>query len=161
MKEYAKIHITESMKNDFNECCQMCDQGVEKDCNGCECNGGENFECVNANCYEVDPEQVEQLAMHYGFEAQSNQAIEEMAEFTIALNKYKRNLVTYQKEGKVCYRLDENVVEEIADVELMIHQIKILLGIDQKGIEVVKEMKVNRQLERIRGQNGESTKVSR
>ena len=156
MKEYAKICVTESMKNDFNECCKMCEQGIERDCNGCECNGGESFECVSTNCYEVDPEQVEQLAMYYGFEAQSNQAIEEMAELTIALNKYKRNLATYQRENRV-YELDENVVEEIADVELMLQQIKILLSIDQKGIEIVKEMKVKRQLERIRGQDGESS----
>ena len=80
---------------------------------------------------------LEQIANHYGFEVQSNQLIEEMAELTQALNKYKR------------YGIIENIIEEIADVEVMLEQIKILLAIPQNSIDSIKEEKIDRQIKRI------------
>jgi hypothetical protein len=43
----------------------------------------------------------------------------------------------------------QNIVEEIADVEIMLEQMKILLDISNEAVEGVKEKKVKRQLERI------------
>ena len=79
-------------------------------------------------------------AEHYGYEPQSNMLVEEMAELTQDLSKYRRN----NSEKNF-----DNIVEEIADVEVMLHQIKHLLGINPKYVEQIKIGKVNRTKERI------------
>lgn len=79
-------------------------------------------------------------AERYGYEPQSNMLVEEMAELTQAISKYRRN------NSKKNF---DNIVEEIADVEVMLHQIKHLLGINPKYVEQIKIEKVNRTKERI------------
>lgn len=81
-----------------------------------------------------------QNADHYGYELQSNQLIEEMAELTQAISKYRRD------NSKANF---DNIIEEIADVEVMLHQIKHLLGINPRYIEGIKEHKVYRTAKRI------------
>ena len=81
-----------------------------------------------------------QNAEHYGYEPQSNMLIEEMAELTQAISKYRRD------NSKKNF---DNIIEEIADVEVMLHQIKHLLGINPKYVESVKEQKVYRTAKRI------------
>lgn len=44
--KYIKIPLTEKMENDYRECAEMADNGEEKDCSGCSCNGGEFCECL-------------------------------------------------------------------------------------------------------------------
>lgn len=79
-------------------------------------------------------------AEHYGYEPQSNMLIEEMAELTQAISKYRRD------NSKKNF---DNIIEEIADVEVMLHQIKHLLGINPKYVEQIKIEKVNRTKENI------------
>ena len=79
-------------------------------------------------------------AEHYGYEPQSNMLIEEMAELTQAISKYRRD------NSKKNF---DNIIEEIADVEVILHQIKHLLGINPKYVEQIKIEKVNRTKERI------------
>ena len=79
-------------------------------------------------------------AEHYGYDAQREVLYEEMAELTQALSKYKR---------KNTNKNFDNIIEEIADVEVMLHQIKHLLGINPKYVEQIKIEKVNRTKERI------------
>ena len=79
-------------------------------------------------------------AEHYGYEPQSNMLIEEMAELTQAISKYRRD------NSKKNF---DNIIEEIADVEVMLHQIKHLLGINPKYVEQIKIEKVNRTKQRI------------
>ena len=80
---------------------------------------------------------------YYGFDKQSNLLMEECAELIQAVNKYKRN----PSSGT------ENIIEEIADVELMIEQIKHLLGINTKYVEGNKQHKVERQKKRMATEN--------
>lgn len=78
-----------------------------------------------------------EIADRYGYPAQSNQLMEECAELIQAVNKYKR------------YGNDEalkNFIEEIADVEIMLEQIKYLLGVKEDDIEGVKLYKLRRVL---------------
>lgn len=93
------------------------------------------------------------IAKHYGYEAQSRQMVEEMAELTVAINKFWRkqlrcgmrkfpNEPTNTKE-------EDAIIEEIADVEIMLEQMKILLECEEE-VEIYKESKVKRQLERIK-----------
>ena len=65
-----------------------------------------------------------ETAKYYGYEAQSNQLVEECAELIQAVNKYRRvetGLGQPVAEDKKAIARD-NLVEEIADVELsLIH----------------------------------------
>lgn len=72
------------------------------------------------------------------------QTIEEMAELTQALSKYVRNKGT-DKEIKAL----DNITEEIADVEIMLEQMKILLDIKAKDIAFCRIKKMNRLAERM------------
>ena len=92
---------------------------------------------------------IETIADFYGFDAQSRQCIEEMAELTVALNKYNRVLsqMNYVYEHEKCI---SSIIEELADVEIMINQIKYLLNIYEEDIETIINRKIQRQLERIK-----------
>lgn len=90
-------------------------------------------------------ESIRIISTFYGYDAQSRQLIEEMAELTQAINKAWRmgndfdNLLVQKR----------NIKEEIADVTIMLEQIKYLLQISDTDIEQIIEQKLNRQLERI------------
>lgn len=90
------------------------------------------------------------IAEHYGYEAQSRQLIEEMAELTVAINKYYRadkNALSARDSLNLEYKL-QNITEEIADVEIMLAQVKFLIGCS-KEVEQIKIQKVERQIKRI------------
>ena len=47
MGQYIKIPVTNRMIKDYEECARMMEEeGKEKDCDGCSCNGGDNLECL-------------------------------------------------------------------------------------------------------------------
>ena len=96
----------------------------------------------------MNNEAIKKIADKYGYDAQSRQCIEEMAELTVALNKYHRitNDVHYAYEHRKCI---ENIKEEIADVMIMLEQMKYLLNIYEDDIETIINRKIQRQLERI------------
>lgn len=98
-------------------------------------------------------EEIHKIADYYGYEAQSRQLIEEMAELTQALNKLWR----YENacfNGDV-YKLKHDIIEEIADVEICLEYVKYLLGCGDSSqqieadVEKVKKFKVERELERM------------
>lgn len=75
----------------------------------------------------------------YGTRSQEDVAIEEMAELQKAILKHRRNAV---------YKTRADVVEEIADVEIMIEQLKIIYSCS-KEVEIIKDHKIKRQIKRI------------
>ena len=77
------------------------------------------------------------IAHYYGYEAQSRQLIEEMAELTQAINK------KWRAENTGLYR-------GYYDVQICIEQVKLLLGITDKQIESTVESKIIREKARIR-----------
>ena len=79
---------------------------------------------------------IEILAHHYGLESQLDQTTEECGELIAVINKFKR-------DGDV-----EHLIEERADVEIMLDQLKYLLKCED-SIHDIKEYKINRQLKRI------------
>lgn len=97
---------------------------------------------------------IEQISEHYGYDPQSRQLIEEMAELTKALNKFwRKNL--HCGEIKLTPELVErlkqtkeytDILEETADVHIMIMQITHLLQLD---IMPMIDFKLQRQCKRI------------
>lgn len=60
----------------------------------------------------------------YGTIAQMEMAIEEMSELTKAICKYKRALGA----GNVTPDIEANIIEEMADVQIMLDQMKLIFG---------------------------------
>lgn len=79
------------------------------------------------------------IADHYGLEHQQGKCKEELGELIEAIDS-----------------LDERaIIEEVADVEIMISQIKYLRDIPDEQVDVVKKYKIQRQLQRIENEGGE------
>lgn len=78
------------------------------------------------------------IAEHYGLRKQMRQTVEEMAELTQVICKAER------------YDLDtvrDHLVEEVADVEVVLEQVDYLLG--DSRIAQIKAEKIERQKRRI------------
>ena len=97
-------------------------------------------------------QKIQHIADHYGYEPQSRRLIEEMAELTVALNKVWRSRHDYVETPNTDYVDYENILEEMADVLIMIWQIKYLLGIGEGELSQIIESKLNRQIERIKNE---------
>lgn len=82
---------------------------------------------------------LEKAVEKYG-EKQLDQAQEELAELIVAISKYKRN------ENKFTI---SNVIEEIADVNIMIKQVMMLLNIEEFQIKNEELYKLNRLKKRL------------
>ena len=94
------------------------------------------------------------IADHYGLDSQLNILQEELAELIQAVSKYRRGDPSH-------------ILEEIADVEIMLDQIKYLLGnpeiprvVVEKFIKIIREDKIKRQLNRIQEEAGNNGKQS-
>lgn len=77
----------------------------------------------------------------YGAPAQIDMAVEEMAELTKAICKVKRAQAGAEMGAAV-----ENVVEEIADVQIMLDQLRLIFA---RSTDEVEEDKLRRLLARI------------
>lgn len=77
---------------------------------------------------------------------QCDQTIEEMAELTVAIRKFWR----YSGyDAETINALKENIVEEIADVGIMLDQLKILFDVETE-VSVIRAEKLLRQKERMK-----------
>ena len=82
---------------------------------------------------------LEKAVEKYG-EKQLDQAQEELAELIVAISKYKRN------ENKFTI---SNVIEEIADVRIMLKQVMMLLDIEEFEVKSEEIYKLNRLKKRL------------
>ena len=98
-----------------------------------------NEACDRISC---DERIMRQAIETYGVQAQCDVAIEEMAELTKAIMKIRRVADDYEKTQAAL----DNLLEEIADVDIMIEQMKIMWG--PKQIEEYRRKKIER-LERM------------
>lgn len=88
-------------------------------------------------------EAIGEIAEHYGVKAQSMQTCEECAELIQAVSKLTRGVTEMRISA---------LVEEIADVRIMMSQLMQLYGIPETEIATLVERKLERQLERIKGE---------
>lgn len=100
-----------------------------------------------------EAEKIKIIAEHYGYDSQSRQCIEEMAELTQAINKFWRNQLGCGKyellDAPVYCEERRNIVEEIADVQITLYQLGYLLDSRLEVSEMITK-KLDRQLERIK-----------
>ena len=79
------------------------------------------------------------LIDHQGTKKQQDIAIEELAELQKAIIKYRREPSDKTKEA---------VVEEIADVQVMLEQLKMIFSCKSK-IDEIMDAKIDRQIKRV------------
>ena len=81
----------------------------------------------------------------WGLVAQYDQAIEEMGELIVAINKFKRKCLygEYQENNKVI----DDLVEEIADVKMCLEQLSYYVG--EKNVERLLDQKMGKLQEEI------------
>lgn len=79
------------------------------------------------------------IADHYGLENQLRQLAEECSELAVEANHSAR-------KGSTTVRL----IEEIADVEIMLDQVRYLAGIQESDVLEIRFYKLERQLKRMR-----------
>lgn len=84
------------------------------------------------------------IAAHYGIENQKYKACEEMAELIQAIMKTETE--------KIEYKHFEILVEEIADVCIMMEQLRFFFG--EVDVDRAITAKLNRQVQRMEGKNG-------
>lgn len=98
-------------------------------------------------------ENIKNIAIIYGYDKQSRQLIEEMAELTQAINKFwRKQLLCGEKtiENTPINNQEKlNIIEEIGDVEICLEQVKYLLKVSKSGLTESKKLKVERELKRI------------
>lgn len=73
---------------------------------------------------------------HWGLNAQVGQTVEECAELIVALQKYVNRTPTPD--------MVENILDEIADVEMMLAQMRLVLGINDDALRKRIEYKFKR-----------------
>lgn len=96
------------------------------------------------------------IADHYGMK-QIGQATEELAELIVALHHYER---VYDASLDASARQEYmHVVEEIADVEIMLEQIKHIFNIPEPLIADWKNYKLHRAFEEMQGNCGTKRKT--
>lgn len=74
----------------------------------------------------------------YGKDAQIEQLEEELAELTLAIKHYKKGKVTL-----------DDVITELVDVDIMVEQTRMIIGIDDKVYYKHKEYKKKRLEKRL------------
>lgn len=91
-------------------------------------------------------EAIRKIADHYGLNAQLNVATEELAELIQAIARFRR----VDENDMLELAIRKNLVaEEMADVEVMLAQIKYLMKTDER-VEAVAKYKIDRQLKRMK-----------
>lgn len=77
----------------------------------------------------------------YG-ERQLDQCQEELAELIVAISKYKRAVAKGNGSDEI--KAITDVIEEIADVRIMIKQVMMLLDINETEVSNIETSKLNR-----------------
>lgn len=85
---------------------------------------------------------IQALVKARGASAQAHQTMEELAELIVALSHFLRGRVQHTGE----------IQEEVADVEIMLAQVKYAFGLHQADIDTIKQRKVQRELGRLRAE---------
>lgn len=82
-----------------------------------------------------EKELYQQALEKWGIDSQCMMAIEEMSELTKELSKFKRYGPKYHIQ---------NIKEEIADVTIMLEQLKLIFKFSEEDIDIIKQQKLNR-----------------
>ena len=89
----------------------------------------------------MTPELIEQVTFHFGEKNQLIKAIEEMSEL-------QKELCKVVLTPNLTIKPTDEIIDELADVEIMCTQLRHIFGISER-VDERKEFKINRLKERI------------
>lgn len=92
-------------------------------------------------------DKIKKIINFYGIESQARQTMEECGELIQALNKYLR-ISNKDKLAAEKTAVIMNIAEEIADVQIMIYQVKEYFQFEKEVAEIIKS-KIDRTIERM------------
>ena len=95
----------------------------------------------------MEKDKLQMIADHYGIKKQLRQLAEECSELAVEASHSARKGTTVK------------IIEEMADVEIMIEQIIYLAKIDKCDIEDCINYKLDRQIKRIKEEKDEREKI--
>ncbi len=93
-------------------------------------------------------EKYKDIALRYGLANQINRLVEECSELIQAVMKYKRITESKGLELEKLMLAKENIIEELADVCVIMEQIIYLFGC-KREVEKTADLKIMRQIKRI------------
>ena len=97
-----------------------------------------------------------QIISKYGINHQQRKLNEEVFELQEAITTHElKQSVEYEIPLTEIIGTKEHITEEIADVCVMLHQFVEYYGIQESDIYMIMEQKIDRQLERIKGESNE------
>ena len=102
---------------------------------------------------QVKKDAIEKIADKFGIESRKNQLVEEMSELTqviCKINRVKANELALAP-GLDQKSLEESLIEEIADVNIVLQQLIYLVG--ENRVERVMEEKIDRTISRMAQKN--------
>lgn len=102
----------------------------------------------------MSDERINKIAKHFGLGDTINQTIEELSELIQALCKMNRMLNSDSSLRKTPDEVNKGVVEEMADVEICLLELKYLL-LNWYEIEKIKQIKIGRIEKLIEEHKGE------
>jgi len=126
-RSMQQVHQEETVSSDMGGLCELCGvRSIHIVSDACE---------VWIHMTTTEKTIYEKALEKWGLETQILMCIEELSELIHALVKYGRKINGSSKD---------KIAEEIADVELMIEQIKVALNIQKLDIENLKLKKIKR-----------------
>lgn len=84
--------------------------------------------------------EIEKIADFYGRTVQVRKVMEELSELSVAVSHYEDRGGTEDRK---------HLIEELADAEIMVAQIKYMYGISRNDVQKIAKEKVHRQIDRI------------
>lgn len=90
-------------------------------------------------------EQLQKIIDYYGHRSQKEMLFEEFAELQKEVCKELRG------KGNI-----QHIAEELSDVYVMLQQLQLIYGISDEKVELEVQMKIERTLDRIEGEQSES-----
>lgn len=124
--------------------CKACEEGFIQDLRSAEGAGTSKEEAMENLITYHDAEK--QILEHYGTKKQELQAVQELTELILLL------AARPDQRGD---NYDQNILSELADVQIMCEQIQIMHKISNKDIADMKSYKLRRQLARIEKEDEE------
>lgn len=104
-------------------------------------------------------EKLLKIINHYGVNHQQRKLQEEVFEFQEAIVKYEFAKEDNELQDDLdeprkwnLYHFNKYILEEIADVQVMLNQFRLYYGITDEEVKNIMIKKIERQLERIKGE---------
>lgn len=94
-------------------------------------------------------EKLKKIALHFGVNNQIEKTKEELKELKEALEEFELYKICPSSNLDGVSKKRKHIIEEIADVYIMLEQIKYIFNIEEENVKEIERCKIDRTLKRI------------